>query len=119
MATQILAAPAAIPFPATKDTQVSQFEITALLSLRNRARQLTDQIETAEAEILDRLLSGAPVEPGEHSAEIRESSRRSVSWREVAEHLAVKAFGRKRGELYCPKVLAATKPSMTRSLSIL
>ena len=119
MATQTIAASPAIPFPAAKDTQISQFEVAALLSLRNRARQLAEQLDTAEAAILDRLFAGETVEPGERSVEIKESSRRSVSWREVAERLAVKAFGRKRGELYCPKVLAATKPSVTRSLSIL
>jgi hypothetical protein len=119
MATQTIAAPSTcIPFPAVQ-IQITQNKIELLLSLRNRARQLASQIEEAEASMLDRLRAGASVESGEHTAEIKESSRRSVAWREVAERLAVRAFGRKRGELYCPKVLAATKPTTSHSLIVL
>jgi hypothetical protein len=119
MATQILPACATIPFPAIQAEQISQQEIALLLSLRNRARQLAEQVEAAETVVFDRLCAGASVESGEHSAIIKESSRRPVSWREVAERLAVKAFGKKCGELFCPKVLAGTKPSVYRYLFVL
>lgn len=119
MATQILAVPAVIPFPAVQiPQQISQTEIALLASLRSRAAQLEKEISAAEKSILARLRTGASVEEGEHTATAKPYSRRSVSWREVAERLAIRAFGQKKGELYCPRVLAATKPSTSYSLEI-
>jgi hypothetical protein len=119
MATQTIAVPRVISFPAVQIPQtVTQSELELLLSLRNRAAQLESQIDSAEASILARLRTGASVEDGQHSASAKESSRRSVSWREVAERLAVRAFGQRKGELYCPRVLASTKPSKCYSLEI-
>jgi hypothetical protein len=118
MATQILAARATIPFPQSVSDQITQAELAILLTLRSRMHVLETQIEAAEEDMRARLGAGCEVEPGERSVELKENSRRSVSWREVAERLAVKAFGKKRGELYCPRVLAATSPSVTTSLQI-
>jgi hypothetical protein len=119
MATQIVTHSAVIPFPAVQIPQsVTQSELELLLSLRNRAAKLEKEIDSAETSILARLRTGACVEDGEHSASVKESSRRSVSWREVAERLAIRAFGQHKGELYCPRVLASTKPSKSYSLEI-
>jgi hypothetical protein len=119
MATATIAAPAVISFPAVKIPQtVTQTELELVRALRGRAAQLEAQIDSAEASILARLRTGASVEEGQHSASIKESSRRSVSWREVAERLALRAFGQKKGEMYCPRVLASTKPSKSYSLEI-
>jgi hypothetical protein len=118
MATQILAARATIPFPQSSLDQITQAELTILLTLRSRKRVLESQIETAETEMRARLDAGCEVEAGERSIELKENSRRSVGWREVAERLAVKAFGKKRGELYCPRVLAATETTLTYSVKI-
>jgi type II secretory pathway component PulJ len=119
MATAMLSAYSVISFPAVQTPEeISQNEITLLLSLQSRAAQLEKQIDAAENAIMDRLRLGASVEDGQHSASIKESSRRSVSWRDVAERLAVRAFGHKKGELYCPRVLASTKPSKSYSLEI-
>jgi len=98
---------------------ITQFEIAALLSLRNRARQLEQQIATAENSIRTRLASGASVEAGEHTAELKESFRRNVSWRDVAWRLAERLYGEGRGEAYCANTLQHTKPNRTVSLNIL
>ena len=97
---------------------ITQFELAAILSLRNRARQLVEQVEDAEASLRGRLESGATVEAGEHSASLRESLRRNVSWRNVAERLGDRLYGEDRGQAYCENVLRNTKPTRTVSLTI-
>jgi hypothetical protein len=119
MATQILAVPQVISFPAVNAPEkITQAEIELLLSLHGRAAQLEKQINAAESSIMARLSIGASVEDGQHAASVKESSRRSVAWREISERLAIRAFGQKKGEMYCPRVLASTKPSKSFSLEI-
>lgn len=99
--------------------EITQFELTALLSLRNRARQLAEQVEAAEGSVRERLESGAQVEAGEHTAELKENFRRSVSWRDVTLRLAAKLYGGpKRADAYCDNVLQNTKPARTVSLQV-
>jgi hypothetical protein len=106
---------AAVPFPAPQG--VTQLELAALLSLRGRLHQLEEQVEVAEASIKNRLETGASLEPGDHTAELKESFRRNVSWKDVATRLADRLyFG--RGVAYCEKVLKSTKPTRTVSLVI-
>jgi hypothetical protein len=107
-----------VPFPLSAPEQITQAELAIVATLRSRLLVLESQIESAEVAIRVRLEAGFEIEACERSVELKENSRRSVAWREVAERLAVKAFGRKRGELYCPRVLAATEPSVTYSLKI-
>jgi hypothetical protein len=111
-----------VPFvlhPTSIPEQVGQLEILALLSLRNRARQIEQQISTAEESIRTRLEAGASVEAGEHAAELKESFRRNVAWKEVVARLAERLYGEDRGEAYCSNVLQNTKPTRTVSLTIL
>jgi hypothetical protein len=107
-----------VSFPVPAVEPITQLEIVALLSLRNRARQIDEQIADAEESIQSRLESHADVEPGEHTAELRESSRRSVAWRVVAERLGDRLYGEGKGEGYCDRVLQATHPSRTVSLVV-
>jgi len=119
MATQIVQQSAVIPFPAVQIPQaVTQTELELVRALRSRAAQLESQIDSAEASILARLRTGASIEDGILNASIKESSRRSVSWREISERLAIRVFGQRKGEMYCPRVLASTKPSKSFSLEI-
>jgi hypothetical protein len=111
--------PFVIQIPSNPPQEVTQFEIAALLSLRNRARQIEKQIADAEESIRTRLRAGAPVQVGEHSAELKESFRRNVAWREVAERLGNRLYGEDRGAAYCSNVLANTKPTRTVSLVLL
>ena len=107
---------AVVPFPAPQT--VSQLEILALLSLRGRLHQIEEQVEQAEQSIKDRLEKGCPIEEGDHTAELKENLRRNVAWRDVCERLGDRLFGNGKGEPYCEKVLASTKPTRTVSLKI-
>jgi hypothetical protein len=120
MASPNIALPSVVPFPAAPAVeQITQLEIAALLSLRNRARQLEAQIADAEKSVSDKLTVGASVEAGEHTASLKESFRRNVGWRDVSERLAERLYGEGRGEAYCENVLQNTKPSRSVSLVVL
>jgi hypothetical protein len=107
-----------IPICTLPPQEITQLELTALLSLRNRAKQIEADIADAERSIKTRLESGGYVEPGEHTATLRESSRRSVAWREVCERLGDKLFGSGKGDAYCERVLRSTKPTKSVSLTV-
>lgn len=112
--------PTALQFPAPVALQpITQLELGAVLSLRNRARQLEEQIAEAEQCIRARLESGVDVEEGERSVGLKENFRRNVSWREVSERLADRLYGNGKGDGYCERVLRSTRPSRTVSLTIL
>lgn len=93
---------------------ITQDELTLLLSLRGRLHQLESQVESAEASIQQRLEHGASVEEGDHTAALKASYRRNVSWKSVADRLAkrFKLYG------YVDRVLAATRPTPVTSLEI-
>lgn len=95
---------------------ISQEELGLLLSLRGRLKQLEGQIATAEQSLKSRLEAGARVQPGDHTAELKEHSRRSVPWKAVVCRLALRL--KMDGEAYCERVLAATKPTKSVSLEI-
>ena len=63
-----------------------------------------------------RIECGATVEPGLHTAELKENFRRNVAWK----HVVVKLARRFKldGEKYCERVLARTTPTKTVSLAI-
>ena len=109
--------PIVVPFPqSAPPKEISQLELALLLSLRGRMAQLQSQIDTAEESITARLQSGASIQPGDHTAELKTNSRRNVAWKDVAKRLAIKL--KLDGEMYCARVLAATKPSQSISLQI-
>jgi len=111
--------PFVIPIASNPPQEITQFEVTAVLSLRHRVRQLEQQIVAAERSIRARLESGATVEAGEHTAELKESFRRNVAWKDVVWRLAERLYGEDRGEAYCTNVLRNTKPTRTVSLVLL
>lgn len=118
-ATQTIAVPSVplqFPQPIKSPRQISQLEIELLLSLRGRLAQLESEIGKAEESIRSRLQAGATVEPGDHIAELKTNSRRNVAWKDVAKRLAIRL--KLDGEAYCARVLAATRPTKTVSLSI-
>jgi hypothetical protein len=110
MATQTISVPAPIPFRVRTSETISQQELTLLLSLRKRERQLTDEIKAAEESLLARLQSGSTVESGTLQAEIKVTERRNVSWKSVVV--------KKLGAAFATRVLAATRPDTYTSLSI-
>jgi hypothetical protein len=109
-----------IPFPVFSQLHrtepITQLELELLLSLRNRLKKLQDQVDDEENALKSRLEAGTTVDPGVHVAELKESFRRNVSWKDVVIRLAERL--KLNGEAYCAKVLSSTKPSRTVSLVI-
>ena len=119
MATQTLPAPSVpLQFPRTNPAveTIHQTELQLLLSLRAQLARVQSQVDVAEESLKMRLQSGAIVEPGDHVADLKEHSRRSVPWKEVAIRLANRL--KLDGELYAARVLAATRPSKSYSLEV-
>ena len=116
MATQTL--PHVVPFPQSVPATevISQNELALLLSLRGRRKQIEEQVAAEEESLKTRLEAGALVEPGDHMAELKENSRRSVAWKDVAIRLADRL--KLDGEMYCARVPAATKPTRIVSLIV-
>jgi hypothetical protein len=87
-----------------------------LLSLRGRLKQLQDELAAEESALKARLEAGAIVEPGDHSAKLKENFRRNVAWKAICIRLARRL--RMDGAAYCARVLASTKATRTLSLEI-
>lgn len=96
--------------------KISQTELALLLSLRGRLKQLQEQIATEKESLKTWLAAGATVEAGDHTAEVKEHSRRNVAWKDAAIRLANRL--KLDGEMYAARVLAATKPTKTVSLEV-
>lgn len=79
---------------------------------------LKAELEATEAAVKVALETGLPVEPGPHTAILRELLRRSVSWRSVTERLADRLYGEGKGFPYCEKVLRNTKPNRILQLLV-
>jgi hypothetical protein len=95
---------------------IPQTELALLLSLRGRLHQLEQEIAIKEESLKARLEAGAEVEPGDHFVELKEHSRLNVGWKDVAIRLADRL--KLDGEMYCARVLAATKPTKSVCLEI-
>ena len=95
---------------------ISQIELQLLLSLRGRLKQLQEEIAAEEESLKTRLEAGAVIEPGDHTAELKQNFRRNVAWKAVVIRLALRL--KINGEAYCERVLAATKPTKTVSLIV-
>lgn len=106
-----------VPFHAPV-VEIPQAKLELIILLRNKRERLKDELDAAEAEVRAALEAHAPVEPGVHVAELKESFRRNVAWREVAERLGDRLYGDGKGGGYCEKVIASTKPSRTVSLNV-
>src|SRR5580692_3202520 len=109
MATQTVAQhPHVVQFPQSVPAveQISQTELALLLSLRGRLKQLQTDIAAEEESLKNRRQAGAVIEPGDHTAELKENSRRNVAWKDVCIRLADRL--KLDGEMYCARVLAAT-----------
>jgi hypothetical protein len=105
-----------VPIPNQSPQTITQIELVLFLSLRGRLQQLEEQVTAAQEEFKARLEAGAVVQPGDHVAELKESFRRNVSWKDVVVRLAERL--KMSGEAYCTKVLSSTKPNRTVSLSV-
>jgi hypothetical protein len=70
--------PTVVPFRAPV-VEIPQATLELILLLRNERERLKDQLEEAEAEVRAALEAHAPIEPGVHVAELKESFRRNVA----------------------------------------
>ncbi len=120
MATQtlphVVSFPQSVPAEAIPVREVSQRELIDLIEASNVLSALTQRVDSLESDIKARLEKGASIEPGVHTAELKEGFRRSVAWKEVVIRFAKRL--KLDGERYCDKLLARTKPSRSVSLVV-
>jgi hypothetical protein len=96
--------------------KITQDELTELIRARNTLAELRCEVDALESSIKSRLESGASIQPGVHVAALQERSRRSVEWKSVVARLAERLG--MDGDVYCSRVLTATKPTKYFSLEI-
>jgi hypothetical protein len=117
MATATIAAQSVVlQFPHVPSDQISQAELAEFFGAQKTLAALEKHVDILESTLLARLRSGATVEAGEHTAEVKRSARRSPSWKEVVKRLAGRLG--MDGDAYCSNVLAHTKPSESFSLEV-
>ncbi len=100
MATPILSQPQTI----------TQFSLARYVSLSNQIDALKAEQSALEQQLTTALDSGAVVEPGNHTAKLRTTERRNVSWKSVVERL--------KGAGYVRQVLSHTKPKTFTKLVV-
>lgn len=95
----------------TQTTQtVTQFDLTRYVSLTNQIDALKREHAELEQTLIASLSSGAEVEPGSHTAQLKTSERRNVSWKNVVIRL--------KGSGYISQVLSHTKPKTYTKLVV-
>ncbi len=92
MATPILSQP----------QTVTQFDLVRHVSLTNQIDSLKSEHAELERQLTTALGSGVEVEPGAHTAQLKTSERRNVSWKAVVIRL--------KGTGYVSRILSCTKP---------
>ncbi len=92
MATPILSQPQTI----------AQFELAAYITRANKIDALKAEQLALEQSLTTALANGFKVESGTHTASLKTTERRNVSWRSVVERL--------KGSGYVRQVLSSTKP---------
>ena len=83
-------------------SQVSQFQLARFVKLSNQLDALKAEQLALEQQLTSDLANGFKVESGTHTANLKTTERRNVSWRSVVERL--------KGSGYVKLVLSSTKP---------
>ncbi len=89
---------------------ISQFQLARYVTIANQIDALKAEQLELEHQLTTALHSGAVVEPGNHTAKLRTTERRNVSWKSVVERL--KGAGDVR------QVLSHTKPKTFTKLVV-
>ncbi len=89
---------------------ITQFDLARYVTLANQIDALKAEQSALEHQLTTALDSGAVVEPGNHTAKLRTTERRNVSWKKVVIRL--------KSEGYANKVLSATKPTTYTKLVV-
>ena len=93
-----------------QSNQITQFDLTRYVTIANQIDALKAEQSVLEHQLITSLGSGAAVEPGNHTAKLRTTERRNVSWKKVVIRL--------KSEGYANKVLSATKPTTYTKLVV-
>ncbi len=91
-----------IPSLSQSHQTVTQFDLKRHVSLSNQIDALKQERVELEETLLTSLSGGAEVEPGSHTAQLKTTQRRNVSWKNVVIRL--------KGSGYVSQVLSHTKP---------
>ncbi len=91
-----------IPSLTQSHPTVTQFDLKRHVSLSNQINALKQELSELEQTLLTSLSGGAEVEPGSHTAQLKTTQRRNVSWKNVVIRL--------KGSGYVSQVLSHTKP---------
>jgi len=100
MATPILSQPQTI----------TQFDLARYASLSAQIDSLKSEHAELERQLIASLSSDANVEKGTHTAELKTSERRNVSWKNVVIRL--------KGSGYVSRILSCTKPKTYTKLVV-
>ena len=91
-----------IPSLTQSHQTVTQFDLKRHVSLSNQIEILKREHSLLEQKLITSLSSGAEVEPGAHTAQLKTNQRRNVAWKDVVIRL--------KGSGYVSQVLSHTKP---------
>ena len=100
MATPILSQPQTI----------TQFDLARYATLANQIDALKAEQSALEHQLITAIGSGANVEPGAHTAQLKTTERRTVSWKAVVIRL--------KGSGYASRILSCTKPKTYTKLVV-
>ena len=99
-----------IPSLTQSPQPVTQFDLKRHVSLSNQIDALKREHALLEQKLITSLSSGADVEPGAHTAQLKTTQRRNVSWKDVVVRL--KSSG------YASRILSCTKPNTYTKLVV-
>ena len=89
---------------------ITQFDLARYASLSAQIDSLKSEHAELERQLTASLSSGAEVEPGAHTAQLKTTQRRNVSWKNVVIRL--------KGSGYVSQVLSHTKPKTYIKLAV-
>ncbi len=100
----------ATPILSQSHQTVTQFDLKRHVSLSNQIDALKREHAELEQKLTASLSNGAEVEPGSHTAQLKTTQRRNVSWKNVVIRL--------KGSGYVNQVLSHTKPKTFLKLAV-
>ncbi len=89
---------------------ITQFDLVRFASLTAQIDSLKSEHADLEQELTNALDSGVAVEPGAHTAQLKTTERRTVSWKAVVIRL--------KGSGYASRILSCTKPKTYTKLVV-
>jgi hypothetical protein len=97
---------------------ITQAQLSEYLKKDGQLKALKKELTDLEDSLFKALKAKATVQSGALSATISRGERRNVSWKEVVQREIDESRGKGEGEKFTERVLAATKPTPTESLSV-